>query len=529
MRRLFSCLIILASLTPFLYRRAQMPIAEACSGGDHIPTVQEHIENADVVVYGQVVQSDDAQQNIILHVEQYLVGTPDADHLHILRTPPAKIYGWELGIYPLDCLGVPRLLLAGDEVIFFLKRWQDGTYTGGGYINSRADTEVETNGLEVHYQVSEKDSLVFDISMFELVILITELAHSSPRLPDFTIPLPLPAPLAIKTTNNSLYLLPKDKQDPILLGENIIDYVATPSQIIVATQNKRLVYDHFPRPYHGPPSNYIFENYPETSDCGEEACMVISPNYRLKAAIGADGIIYFCLDWHCQDSEQGEESGNFTEGNAVSFSPTNDTFAIWRNTTLTLYDSTIPLANFPLKFGKSSFDLEYTILDQQELLQNKAAWTIDGSKLAFSDKRGLWLWDVRVVAAEPRLIAPINDTGSVIYPRYFSDGGNYLTVTEDDTNYILNLVTSEQLPDGILSPYEDVLIAYDTTQTFSEVAVCVFAINNCTEGIRYGNLGGYPTWIEPYDFRLMTCYDEECNLGAPLGRDKHGLSAIIVN
>jgi hypothetical protein len=93
-----------------------------------------------------------------------------------------------------------------------------------------------------------------------------------------------------------------------------------------------------------------------------------------------------------------------------------------------------------------------------------AAWTPDGRMLAYTDSHGLWLWDVFTEGVSRRLIVPrlTNWDDPLPYARYFSAGGRYLAVQRGERRYTLDVVNLDEYPDGIVSPDERRLLAFDT-------------------------------------------------------------------
>jgi hypothetical protein len=91
------------------------------------------------------------------------------------------------------------------------------------------------------------------------------------------------------------------------------------------------------------------------------------------------------------------------------------------------------------------------------------AWSPDGRFFAFSDDRGVWLWDVFTHDAQPQAL--LDEALNVIA---FSPRGRFLSLRRDtdiDTEtpaFYLDLITKERLPGGAISPDDRVLIPFDT-------------------------------------------------------------------
>lgn len=92
-------------------------------------------------------------------------------------------------------------------------------------------------------------------------------------------------------------------------------------------------------------------------------------------------------------------------------------------------------------------------------LDYPVAWSPDGRILAFSTQDGLWLWDALTTDSSPELLIPADDAVPVV--RYFSPRGRYMAVTDGPRHYTLDLVSGSELPDGVISPNDRVLLAHD--------------------------------------------------------------------
>jgi hypothetical protein len=107
-----------------------------------------------------------------------------------------------------------------------------------------------------------------------------------------------------------------------------------------------------------------------------------------------------------------------------------------------------------------------------------AAWSPDGRLLAYSDANGLWLWDVFTLDTEPRLLIAV-DGDKLPNARYFSPMGRYLAISENGENKTLDLVSGEFLPDGVISPDERTLLAFDTTAELFSFSICRLTPYQC--------------------------------------------------
>jgi catechol 2,3-dioxygenase-like lactoylglutathione lyase family enzyme len=150
--------------------------------------------------------------------------------------------------------------------------------------------------------------------------------------------------------------------------------------------------------------------------------------------------------------------GGFITGDAMLFSPTEDAVAIWDEDTLTIR------SYYPYPVWQP---IEPVIMldygPDDESLAGRGAWTSDGRVFAYSDARGLWLWDWPS-SRDPILLIPAGDEIPVAL--YFSPGGRYLVFREGDQNLILDLWLDTVLPGEVPDdmdrlPYTDLFTVYD--------------------------------------------------------------------
>jgi hypothetical protein len=448
--------------------------AYACSGGAPL-TIQGLLSESGFVAKVSAVEIDDAGQNAILRVESYLAGEVGAEYILFIRNEPAitryLLAGRSSGG---DCLGLFQEFQPTDTFYAFLRRNNDGSYaTVTTLFNAFYYTFPEANStVEVFLEGGYENGEVFlndyaepgtgiDVTEQEFLEIIEQESSQIPTAPNPNLPYPLKAPVRI-TTENGAYILPVDGGMPIELNSTTD-----------ATRYPDIV--HF-----------------WGGHCADESewCYEISPDGLNIAAQTDEKTIMFTWE-------------DTVEGDAVLFSTTSDTVAVWNDCELTIYTTGYP----PL--GQEWYEIEElnsTTLEADDCstFHQAAAWSPDGRLLAYSDDAGIWLWDVYSPQNQPRLILKSEDD-IVPIPQHFSPMGRYLNFTSGSINQHLDIVTGELLPDGIISPNDRILLRYDTRAENSEFDVCSLVSFNCMNtnplGIRFfddeDNMGRY------YDLSLI--------------------------
>src|SRR5690606_9250914 len=168
-------------------------------------------------------------------------------------------------------------------------------------------------------------------------------------------------------------------------------------------------------------------------------------------------------------------------GQAFLFSATGEAIAIWNDNRLELYT---------LGWQKASQNFrEVVLLNTVALAANgdtppyQASWTPDGRMIAFSDADGLWLLDVYDEQSKPSLLLPAD--GSVIpLALGFSPLGRYVQVDRGGERLTLDTVSGNVVPDGLVSPDERVLLAFDPQAEAVDLALCFLApVRACNESL----------------------------------------------
>jgi hypothetical protein len=409
---LFIFIILLVQVNPAL----------ACSGGKP-STVVELVENAEVIVYGKLVQVDDAGQSAVLQVQSYWYGGPGPQYILLSLYEPASVTrnqerwsggGCYYGVAPLP---------AGQDIAIFLVSNTNGSYSlaPGHFLNSNyypfptptttipVYTKFEYDPVNTGSTIAETRLVTAD----EFAQMIEEITRIPPFLPLFGEPYPLLAPLLITTTNETRYLLPVDFSPPIKLNTEDLKGLRR--------QN--------------------------TPGCSTVGCTGFSPN-------GLDSLYLDDINGRFFTTPRGETLSAL----AFLFSSTSDALALWIN-----QKGQYQLHIYTLFYRRLRIqDIDRELFAQATLqlgenlsLIGSAAWTPDGRILAFSDNRGVWLWDVFAPNA-PRLLMD-----EALPVRWFSNTGRYLALGSAGLNgFILDTVSGERLPDGALSPDDRTLLPY---------------------------------------------------------------------
>lgn len=399
------CLIlIVAPFTP----------VTACSGGGY--SLQSLLDYSDTIAVGQFVDLDNQKMNGTFQVENYLSGsiTPEYMLLSVNKITDVERY-FENRTMGGECPYIKQGLGKGSRFIVFGNRQQDGSFMVVALF-----ADVPDSKLEFFYPDHKPDETVNNIVSFSLDelqnFLISE-RLASLTVPDKTAPYPLTAPLLITTAANSSYLLPVDGSKVVKLSADDIAVYTFPTS------------------------------------CNTPECKAFLPNHLDRATLLGDDETEPDLD---------RNVNNQFKANALSFSSTNDGLAVWRDASIEVYPLFYPKVGAN---GVTTGMINSTPLELNKnitLINGLAAWSPDGRLLAYSDAKGLWLWDVFTIGSHPRwLIATTNN--EIPYARYFSSKGRYIGVAQGTKHYHFDTVSGIDIPDGLISPDERSILVFDTT------------------------------------------------------------------
>lgn len=389
-------------------------IGQACSGpGTAYGPLMDTLLNVDTIVVGQFTELDDMNLNGIFRVQSYLMGESNSEYLVLALNPTWSIERRLQGrSVSGECTSVSAPFTLGETTVAFLKHYPDGAYrwigVGDGFYSfPTAESKVT---IFSQYPDSSQSGSWQDFSLSELLSYVEERTGQPARQPQ-SDDYPLTIPLMVLTESGSGYLVPVDGSSPTQLTDEEI------------------------------------ERYRSPEGCSTPPCTAYSPNGLDTATLISQGEQLTVIP-----------PGLIFQGDAVLFSPMSDILAFWNADQLEVYGSFAPQSGYEDRQLISTQQVDLPA--NRQAIVGQAAWSPDGRILAFSDKQGLWLWDV--FSDTSRIIRTSN--GDVIpIARSFSHFGRYLAVTEGDNRYHIDLVTGEQLPDGIISPNERTLFAFDTS------------------------------------------------------------------
>ncbi len=442
----------------------------ACSGGVSM-TLPELVDDAEIIVHGQVELIDDAGQNGVLRVASYLKGQPGPEHILLSLYEPARVTASNERFSSGGCFhGVYPPLQAGDNIVIFLQQKANGAYelaprhfSNGIYYNFNTierPTKVYVNpeGMVVNVP-SPYDNLTSDmreVTLGEFEDLIQQANGESAQPPLTDEPYPLFAPLLITTQSGAKYLLAVDGSDPQLID-------ADDPQMVRRDQ----------------------------PGCMTLSCTAFSPNgVDFVTLQNVNGVTNIKLPY-----------GDTLPGEAFLFSSTSDALVAW-----VTQGSLAQIVVYTLRYQRLRwqdewaqqwrvFDLD---LRDKRFLIGQAAWSPDGRLLAFSDDRGLWLWDVFTPDSEPQLFSE-----SPLEVRAFSSTGRYLLTGEVGFGAIIDLITGEQLPDGALSPDDRILLTYEPEFRVLELT----PFSEKTNMLPLGSQVTEAIWKDNNQYIVLTCPD----------------------
>lgn len=474
--------------------------AQACGGG-MVYTVDGFIALSDHLVRATPVELDDLAQNVVLRVDEYLTGGIGSRYILLRRINPVEVTQVLEGRY--SCSQIQPPLSHNQELYLFISRRYDGSYAVMPYSGIYHFASAETTfGFYVERRVASTPEQAQDSSFYganiqsnpteltepEFRALIAEYSGETPTAPDETSPYPLHAALRTTAENGDQYLIPIDGGELQIIGE--VDW---------ETQNiawQVLMEDRM-----------YYEGFAESGTCATPNCRQISPD-GLQIAVQTDEntitLIY----------------GQEISGQAALFSPTSEGLAVWNGDELLFYTLGYPRVGHVNQWQTEIFNR----IEADQAYAGRAAWSPDGRQLAFSTAAGLWLWDVYSVDSEPRLILA-SEGDNVPVARYFSPMGRYLAIEQEAIRETLDLMSGERYPDGVISPDDRILLAYDTAAESIEPVSCSLTPFHCSDYVvttlflPFENGDVYPLrdirttiWIDRYTILIFAC-DIDVNPG----------------
>lgn len=423
MMRPFQMMLILAGLFYSLMLTA--PVL-ACGGGA-TDTVEALLERIEIAVKAVPVAVDELRQNGVLRVESYLYGS-GPQYLLFSLNDPSIIEAILEGTPKRGCNTLWEKLIPGETGYFFLNRGADGAYRASNYPTDPPYYTFENPGSTVRLYTRDGDPLtqhIVDEAAF--VDLITTVGGSAVIPPDAAPSYPRPAPLKMTTADGKYYLLPVDRNEPL---EVTLDLLRQMSMFISSVERPDWNEPYFP-----------------ALMCPGDRCDTSSPDGQNIAS---------------QRPFSGEVTwySGIAPGQAFLFSSTSDAIVVWNADQITVY--TLGYSRPDMEVNRSQAVRSVTLSDPPEQALGQAAWSPDGRLLAYSDSAGLWLMDVFTPDAESRLLLAA-EGGDIPLARAFSPLGRYVHVTQGDQRLTLDTISGARWPDGIISPDDRLLLAFDAS------------------------------------------------------------------
>jgi len=361
-----------------------------------------------VIVTGEVHATSDSGINAILQVEQYLLGDGDNEYVVFERSSPLDISLMEQGRSPrFRCTYVgPQRQMTVLRFIAGLYRQETGTYYGS------VVTE-DAQGLFYQYNVENPDEPI-PLDYERMLAYIETQTAGTPRLPQRSVR-PRPVVVKLNTESGERYFLPVDQNVPF-----------------VRTQLPTLCHP------------YVQDGCTQT---------ITAPN-------GVDTASFYPV--RINDSQPSFYDFPYSliiEGETGVFSRRSDLLMAWNGDSLSVIVTALQ-TSMTTSFNAPFVLRTYAADPNDVLITGAGAWHPNGRLFAFSTNAGVWLWDPLAQEQTPSLWVSAND--APIRVRFFSPQGNYLAVESGDTRYYIDMLTTETYPDGLISPDDRALAAFDT-------------------------------------------------------------------
>lgn len=452
----------------------------ACGGGVE-DNIQRLLERTDYVVKADVTAVDEARQNAILSVDTYLYGGSGPEYLLFLQVDPVIVTRMTEGDPNASCDFFQPELNPGLSAYFFLTHRPDGVYLTATQWNGPnyyafpdADTTITL------YSQGEDGYVEHVLNEDNFVAFVTEFGDSEVQPPAEDLPFPRLAPLKLTTDAGTDFVLPVDSDRPIQVTDEFL------REMTIAV----MFYD----------STGWYERYFGASDCPGEGCVQVSPDGINRAEQRGGEVRWF---------------GGSARGRAFQFSATGDAIAIWHEDQITFY--TLGWQKREQQFEEVTLLNSVTLVAAEiDDVPTQGAWTPDGRIFAYGDAAGLWSVDVYDPAAQPMLLTEPEEGVTPVALNY-SPLGRYLQVQADSERFVLDTVSGERHPDGLVSPDDQILLAFDTQANVFEPQVCYLAPVQGCENIPPRVL--HPTdgasrafteytqvqWRNPYSFWVTVC------------------------
>lgn len=451
---------------------AQVVPVLACSMGPE-PEFEGMAEIASVIVHGQLVESDLAQQNYVLKVDTYLNGKTGPEYLVLSYNSPAAIQG------------MTDTNFSSDECVWLdtpLPLYEPGYYvlvTSPYYLRGPDVIDVYRNRYFRYfadrsfpvqtYDETTDTSIVYSRSDLEQFFL--NLHQSVPLPPLRYSRYPATAPLLVMTEDGIEHLLTVTGRELKPVPESLRDL-------------------------------YIYCWY-----FGEEH-LDRCDNWMQYTTLASDGRSAVMNAEDKRVYVECVERCHHFEFQAENYLTSLIGLAAWQGNTLTIYalHDALHYASEGVIGDKPIPRLiaEYTFEPDALPGADHSAWSPDGQLLAFSDARGLWLWDAFTPDAVPRLLLPADENIPVALE--ISGHNRYLSVEQGDNKFILDLISQKRLPFGYISPDERLMMRCESVVNMSEEAgrpICQLQLYQLAP---FSTLAGWGNFVEA-GFRVQWVHD----------------------
>ncbi|MBK9124806.1 MAG: hypothetical protein IPM16_17035 [Chloroflexi bacterium] len=407
---------VFSAVTVMMLALAWTSPAAACSGGGPRYELVSMVQAADVIVDGRVTVTDDAGQNLYLHVETYLHGDTGPSEILVSLWPATGIIANRDRRFGGGCFYMGASLAVGDQVIMLLRHMQDGSYKPTiSFLGSFARFPTLESRVELTlFRAPESLEMeTHNVTRAQLTNLILSVPGTGQQA-SIETNLPFRAPLLITAESGRHYLMPIDGALPVELSKDEL---------------------------------YRLGRHNEA--CWSAPCTAWSHTGLESAHIGV-----------------ADSASSSTRNVAVVFPPSGNVLAEWELSPSGWKVSVISTV-FNTTWGQSLslsqpagiLNTAVTALDAADAGKpDLGTWSPDGRILAFVDEVGLWLWDALTPNAEPQL-SPYEGVTAV---HSYSQTGRYLSVTRHGRRQHIDLVSGEILPDGEFSPGDQILLAYES-------------------------------------------------------------------
>ncbi|MDZ4763746.1 MAG: hypothetical protein SGI73_04285 [Chloroflexota bacterium] len=376
----------------------------ACSGPGVGLVYIERLMQTSFVVVGEFTQGDSLSNTGFFRVEEYILGH-GGEYLLVSLNDTASVLTYRFNRYLGGGCQFPNSAFrVGARYLIFMNRNLDGHYTA---INEGVFAiDDPTTNFRLSFDLERHRVFTF----LELRAYVLAQNDAIPQLPDMDRPMPLAAPLLLTSYENRSYLIPVD-------GSALVDL----------TLDQVEVYRRLPH-------------------CEYIGCTAFSPNGLDQISLAAASHSYFPSPFY---------------GQALHISTNSQLIAVRRDDEVGIYTLWYPRVGQGMEIAEiNRFALTSTSLIEATNL--RMVWSSDSRWLAFSDARGLWIWDVLAVGQPARLL--MSSTGGIFptFPRLFSGGGRYLAVEQGNERYHIDVYTLERLPDGLIAPHDRAMLVFDT-------------------------------------------------------------------